>query len=66
MFKLGQQILRSNGSIFRRFESQSMCCNLMHRNYSSAYEADGKTCVKVLNNDSDMGLMVNAFSEVNV
>lgn len=31
---------------------------------NSSYEGDGKMKVKVLNNDPEMGLMINAFSEV--
>lgn len=33
------------------------------KNYSSAYEADGKTKVNILNKELDLGLMINGFSQ---
>lgn len=60
MFKISKEILFSNVSLIRRFNVKTI-----NRTYSSSYEGDGKTKVKVLNNDPDMGLMVNSFSEVN-
>lgn len=65
MFKISKEILFSNGSLIRRFNLNKVQCKTINRTYSSSYEGDGKTKVKVLNNDPDMGLMVNSFSEVN-
>lgn len=34
------------------------------RRYSTAYEADGKTTVTLLNTEEDAGLMVNSYSQL--
>lgn len=64
MFQRASILLLENGSLFRRLalnQTQKQCKN---RNFSSTYEHDGKSMVKVLNNDRDLGLMINSFSEV--
>lgn len=63
MFKLGKDILLQNGLLSRQFKLHKMH-NLFTKQSYSSYEGDGKTKVKVLNNDPEMGLMVNSFSEV--
>lgn len=65
MFKLGKQLFVQNGSLVGRLRTQALLNSLANREYSSSYEGDGKTTVKVLNNDPEMGLMVNSFSQVN-
>lgn len=63
MSKLCKQFLLS-GIQLRRF-AQNQPISYAHRKYSSSsYEGDGKTKVKVLNNDMEMGLMINSYSEV--
>ncbi|XP_055312011.1 NADH dehydrogenase [ubiquinone] 1 alpha subcomplex assembly factor 3-like [Sitodiplosis mosellana] len=64
MFRFGKEILFQNVSLIRRFKLNQPQNKLTNRLYSSSYEGDGKTKVKVLNNDPDMGLMVNSFSEL--
>lgn len=65
MIKLSKQILLQNRSSIRRLEIKPICANSINRKYSSgSYEGDGKTNVKVLNNDLEMGLMVNSFGPV--
>lgn len=65
MIKLGKQLMLQNGSFLKRTASNTLCSDLMIRKHSnSSYEGDGKTNVKVLNNDMEMGLMVNSFSQV--
>lgn len=67
MIKLGKQLLLQNGSFVRRSTSNPSFTGLVSRKHSnSSYEGDGKTSVKVLNNDMEMGLMVNSFSQVNL
>lgn len=65
MFKLGKQIFFHNGTLFRQLRLHRIQNELTNRQYSASYEGDGKTKVKVLNSDPEMGLMVNSFSEVN-
>lgn len=65
MFKLGKQLFAQNGQLIGRIGSNQLSLGShVHRPYSSSYEGDGKTTVKVLNNDPEMGLMVNSFSAV--
>lgn len=68
MFKLGKQLFYQNSLSFERLASNrlnQLGIGWTFRKYSSAsYEGDGKTKVKVLNNDPEMGLMVNSFSQV--
>lgn len=67
MIKLGKQLLLQNGSLLRRLTTNPSRAGLVNRKYSnSSYEGDGKTNVKVLNNDMEMGLMVNSFSAVSL
>lgn len=65
MFKLSKEIFSQSGSMIRRLTLNQLQNGLV-KNYSSSYEGDGKTTVKVLNNDPEMGLMVNSFSEVSI
>lgn len=62
MFKLTKQIL------FRpslpRIVLNQLQNGMIIRTCSASYDGDGKTTVKVLNNDPEMGLMVNSYSEV--
>lgn len=64
MFKLGKVLFSENGSLMRQLKWHRLQNGLTHRKCSSSYEGDGKTTAKVLNNDPEMGLMVNSFSEV--
>lgn len=64
MLKLGKQLCLQNGSFALRLAANQLRSSLISRNYSSTYDGDGKTTVRVLNNDPEMGLMVNSFSEV--
>ncbi|XP_031622284.1 NADH dehydrogenase [ubiquinone] 1 alpha subcomplex assembly factor 3-like [Contarinia nasturtii] len=64
MFKLGKEIFLQNGLLSRQFKSNKMHVSFVKRAYSASYEGDGKTKVKVLNIDPEMGLMVNSFSEL--
>lgn len=64
MFKIIKERNFLNGSLIRRFDLNKVQSKTINRSYSSSYEGDGKTKVKVLNNDPEMGLMVNSFSEV--
>lgn len=67
MLKLAKQLFIQNELILRQLTSKSLGISLLNRNYSNpSYEGDGKTNCKVLNNDLEMGLMVNSYSEVNV
>lgn len=65
MIKLSRQLMGHNSTKVRHYVSNNLRIVSTHRNYSSSYEGDGKTTVKVLNNDAELGLMVNSFSEVN-
>lgn len=66
MLRLGKQLLIQNGLISRQLASKSSSISLLKRNYSNpSYEGEGKTNCKVLNNDMEMGLMVNSYSQVN-
>lgn len=65
MIKLSKQILLPNGPFLRRLAFKPTFATSINRKYSSgSYEGDGKTNVKVLNNDLEIGLMVNSFSQV--
>lgn len=65
MIKINKRLFLQSGILFTRIESNQLHKCLANRNYSSSsYEGDGKTKVKILNNDPEMGLMVNSFSEV--
>lgn len=66
MLKLSKQLLVQNGLILRQLAAlKSSGIQLQNRNYSNpSYEGDGKTNCKVLNNDVEMGLMVNSYSQV--
>lgn len=67
MLKLSKQLLIQNGLILRQFVSKSSAIWQLNRNYSNpSYEGDGKTNCIVLNNDVEMGLMVNSYSQVNI
>lgn len=65
MIKLSKQILMQNGTFLRRL-AYSPAILVKRQNSNSSYDGDGKTNVKVLNNDMEMGLMVNSFSQVNI
>lgn len=64
MLKLGRRIFLQNDSTVRLLGSNQLQIGLTNRNNSSSYEGDGKTKINVLNNNPEMGLMVNSFSEV--
>lgn len=68
MLKLSKQLFKQNGLILRQLAAlKSSSIQLQSRNYSNpSYEGDGKTNCKVLNNDVEMGLMVNSYSQVSV
>lgn len=67
MLKLGKQLLNQNGLVLRQLASKTSSIFIINRNYSNpSYEGEGKTNCKVLNNDIEMGLMVNSYSQVNV
>lgn len=36
------------------------------RNFAEHYEGDGKTKIHIMNNDSELGLMVNGYSQVRI
>lgn len=65
MLKLSKEIFCQSGSMIRRLTLNQLQ-NGLAKKFSSSYEGDGKTKVKVLNNDLEMGLMVNSFSEVSL
>lgn len=68
MLKLSKQLLAQNSLMLRQLAAlKSSGIRLQHRNYSNpSYEGDGKTNCKVLNNDIEMGLMVNSYSQVSI
>lgn len=67
MLKLGKQLFIQNGLILRQLAPKSSAARQLNRNYSNpSYEGDGKTNCKVLNNDVEMGLMVNSYSQVSI
>lgn len=67
MLKLGKRLLNQNGLILRQSASKACSIRILNRNYSNpSYEGEGKTNCKVLNNDMEMGLMVNSYSQVNI
>lgn len=68
MLKLSKQLFKQNGLILRQLAAlKSSSVQLQCRNYSNpSYEGDGKTNCKVLNNDVELGLMVNSYSQVSI
>lgn len=64
MFQRASILLLENGSLFRRLALNQIQKQCQNRKCSSTYDHDGKSMVKVLNNDQDLGLMINSFSEV--
>lgn len=68
MLKLSKQLFEQNGLILRQLAAlKSSSVQLQSRNYSNpSYEGDGKTNCKVLNNDVELGLMVNSYSQVSI
>lgn len=68
MLKLSKQLFKQNGLILRQLAAlKSSSVQLQSRNYSNpSYEGDGKTNCKVLNNDVELGLMVNSYSQVSI
>lgn len=68
MLKLSKQFFKQNGLILRQLVAlKTSSAQLQRRNYSNpSYEGDGKINCKVLNNDLEMGLMVNSYSQVSI
>lgn len=64
MLKLGNCLLRPSN--FQLLNKQLPNGFNRIRHSSSSYEGDGKTKVKVLNNDLDLGLMINTYNEVSL
>lgn len=60
MSMLCRRLICNNSGLLHQLTSK---CRTNIR-YNTSYDGDGKTKVKVLNNDFEMGLMINSFSEV--
>ncbi|XP_055917429.1 NADH dehydrogenase [ubiquinone] 1 alpha subcomplex assembly factor 3 [Eupeodes corollae] len=55
--------IRSMTNLLRNYPRTNTSIRTPLRTYGTAYEADGKTKVNILNKELDLGLMVNGFSQ---
>ncbi|XP_037032096.1 NADH dehydrogenase [ubiquinone] 1 alpha subcomplex assembly factor 3 [Bradysia coprophila] len=61
MFTIGRKLLSSQFK--HKFEVASKLCRQQITRNSGAYHGDGKTKVNILNQELDLGLMINTYSQ---